>query len=897
MTDTLALSTELAYYAANGAALFPIPAGSKAPYGIVASFKHDYSSDPAQWASWQTAHPGCNFGVVAFASGLVICDIDTSGPDGRAEAWQLWCDLCAAWGIPTAAPHVQSARGGWHCYFQVPPTVDAATLRQPDAIKKRINVRCLGYTVAAGSYWTDEAGQSLPYILLPDAAPPHPAPDALIAHCTRAAPRPLSIGVTGSRDRGDVAALLVWLNDHGAFEAYEDWCGAGMALRLEFGDPGIDLWELTHDNTVTPSEAATKWESFATEPTADSVTLNSLLDRAHRLGWHGTVRKSSASMFDGVAQLAAATGASLSSNRPMPSPDPGVPMMAGQAELARLAAPILADFLDATKDASASGSTDFPTLPVAMSGHGLYESMGASLLRIAALCEGKWKPARVTDALAVLNILHMDVFEAVCRRVRAAGHTLQDKKIRLSAANLSEKVERLTVTHDKWEYDKNGEPQSDNSDNVAVLLGVLSLEIRWNAWTERMEIQGGIDSDLRWPVWSYVDDTVVAKLRTRANRTKTRFRPAKEFLWETLLALAHANTVDPVLETLDALAGEWDGVPRLSGWLPRYCRTPDDAYHQAVGNLLLGGMVKRARHPGCKFDFMPIFAGSQGTGKSTMAAIVADMGATPLHEIILGKGANFTDNVMLGDASKELILALGGKMVAEIGEMGTRNSANVSHVKAMLSRQVDEGRTAYARAVSQRPRRNVFWGTTNEDSALTDTTGNRRFLPIHITAEIDLTGLHADVRQLIGEAAHMEAAGATFDLPRDVWSVAGEHQEAARSMSDMEVLMTDWFAETDFTRAAFVTTADLVELASMHGWKNVQGLRSGIMKRLGFRDESFYLVGRKTRGWVRGEIRAPREVEKLTRYTVSRDVRDGRVKVGITMARQAVSVPLSPLPY
>lgn len=841
----------LAYYAAHGCALFPIPAGSKAPVGIVRSFKHDYSTDPAQWAAWRTEHPNCNFGVVAFASRLIIADIDTK--EGRDQAWALWVELCAEWGLPAPVmPHVQSARGGWHCYFTVPDDVDPATLRQPDAVKKIINLRCVGFTVAAGSTFVQD-GVALPYILLTD-ADPYPAPAALVEFCKRKAnPRPNSgTALPGSRDRGDVAGLLTWLNERGGFSAYEDWVAIGMALKIEYADSGFELWELTFDETVTPETAANKWESFATDPNGNSVTLNTFLDRAHKLGWRGQVRRSTASMFDGVAQIAAAAGATLAGGAQP------IPMLSGQEELTRIATPRLQGFLDDTSDAPSSvpNAADLPTLPPQMSGHGLFDLMSACIVRIFALTELKpWKAGRINTPMAILHQMHADVYESVRRRLNDKGFRTEDRKTKNESAGIQEQVERITVTHDKWEYDqRTGQIESDNPDNVIVLLGVCALELRWNSWLAQMEIiGGGPGAELYFPEWTYVDDAIVAALMTRAKRSKTRFRPGKDFLWETLLTLARANSVDPVIDTLDALADAWDRQPRLITWLARYCGTPCDTYHQAVGKLIIGGMVKRARNPGCKFDFMPIFYGPQGTGKSSLLKIMAF------------RPEWFTDSILLGDASKELVLSLAGKLVVEISEMGMRGNTNANHVKAMITRENDEGRTAYARSVSKRPRRNIFCGTTNDESPLEDPTGNRRFLPIRIVSEIDLVALRQDIGQLIGEAA---ALNFDPDLPREVWAVAAQHQEFARAASDLEVMFNDWFAETEFAKTCFVTQPDTVRLCGALGRKNAGTVVQPIMKRLGFRLLHPRINGKYTWCWVRGPNMLPRHVPALPRYEI-----------------------------
>lgn len=131
----------LEHYLALGAALFPLPAGQKNPTGIIGSFAHDWSRDPAQVERWANENPGCNWGMVAGPSGMIVADIDVKDV-GRDAAWAAWCTLCADWGLPEVLrPHVETPSRGWHVYFKVPANVDARSLRQPDAIKGLINLR------------------------------------------------------------------------------------------------------------------------------------------------------------------------------------------------------------------------------------------------------------------------------------------------------------------------------------------------------------------------------------------------------------------------------------------------------------------------------------------------------------------------------------------------------------------------------------------------------------------------------------------------------------------------------------------------------------------------------------------------------------------------------------
>ena len=667
----------------------------------------------------------------------------------------------------------------------------------------------------------------------------------------------------GELDPADIAGVVAYLAERDEFAAYEAWLRAGMALKLACGDEGFDIWQSTFDGTVTDAVAQSKWRSFEDKPEPGSTTLLSLIARARELGWRGSVRKSTAAMFPNVALPAASnTG-----------PAGGMPMMAGQQRLTEIAAPILTDFLANTADRRPPRVTDYPTLPGSMSSHGLYEPLRAAIERVIAVTEHgpkmfKYDREAVTEPLAVLQVVHADTFDAIRRRVAAFGCELPDRKIKHAAAALLERVDRTFVSGN-WELDFKGNIEADNPDNVTAFIGVIGCELRWNAWRERMEIRGGNDPELTWREWTYVDDTIVAKLRTRAMRTKTRFRPAKEFLWESLLALAHKSTIDPVLDRLAELQAAWDKTPRLVTWLSKVCGVPDDAYHRAVARNIIGGLVRRARHPGIKHDTCAVLCGPQGTGKSSLAKIIA---FDPEW---------FSDSILLGDAAKELVLLLAGKLVVEISEMSARNSANANGIKAMVTRDVDAGRTAYARAVTERPRRNIFLGTTNDDEPLSDPTGNRRFMPVRCEQEINLAWLRANIGQIIGEAATLEASGDDFAIPRDVWTIAAEHAELARSLSDLEIRLNDWLTETPHTAVAYITAADLSEVCELGGLRGSNAARSAIMKGLGFKRVKVYFGGRQAWVWFRGPEVLPRTIERDgARYHIGRDG-NNRVRVMI----------------
>jgi predicted P-loop ATPase len=463
---------------------------------------------------------------------------------------------------------------------------------------------------------------------------------------------------------------------------------------------------------------------------------------------------------------------------------------------------------------------------------------------------------------------------------REAEHADMLEAVAAFGMTLSQEVQRGSVNMANmtgYVCDTKGLPESTNPDNVYFLLRSIGCEVRFNAWQERVEIKGVsdlVERHLRWPEWTYVDDTIVAMLRTFAARTKSRFVTGKDFFWDTMLTLARKNTVDPAIDLLAKLEVEWDGTERIDSWLSAVCGVPADAYHAAVGRSILGGMVKRIRKPGAKHDEIALLVGPEGTGKSSLIAALA-----PRREW-------FTESIRLGDEPKELVLSLAGKAVAEISEMSA-STKDVAAIKAMISRTTDAGRTAYARAVTERPRRNIFIASTNDDQALMSDTGNRRFLPVRIEQAINLAWLRTNAVQMIGEAAALESAGDTFALPRDVWGDATERQEASRQIAEYELHLAEWFAPSPL--AIYVTAADLSDLVKAAAGRSVNAKNyTKAIRKLGFTKGARRTDGKPAAVWHRGDLSI------ATRVTTQ--LVGNRVVARIWHSPMPSAAPMPPLP-
>lgn len=250
--------------------------------------------------------------------------------------------------------------------------------------------------------------------------------------------------------------------------------------------------------------------------------------------------------------------------------------------------------------------------------------------------------------------------------------------------------------------------------------------------------------------WSDTDSARTAMWLQR----EYEFTPSSVLVYEAVGVLADGQRFHPVQIWLRGL--KWDGIPRLDQWLVDFLGAEDKPYTQLAGKWWLMGAVVRALKPGCKFDYTLVLEGLQGKKKSMAFDALG--------------GAWFGDTD-LDFSNKDSMMALQGKLIYEIAELGALARSDERKQKSFLSRRFDEFRPPYGRGFVRVPRQLVFCGTTNEWEWNKDPTGGRRFWPVPCEVdEIDVASIIAMRDQLFAEAYHLVMDGERY------WPTADEQK-------------------------------------------------------------------------------------------------------------------------
>lgn len=240
---------------------------------------------------------------------------------------------------------------------------------------------------------------------------------------------------------------------------------------------------------------------------------------------------------------------------------------------------------------------------------------------------------------------------------------------------------------------------------------------------------------------------------------------------DALLILKNRKSVNVAKDYFENLV--WDGKNRLDTLIVDYLGAEDNEYiRQATRKAFTAVAARVITEKPIKFDNMVILTGKQGIGKSTMLSKLA--------------GEWFTDSI-IDFNSKDTLLLLQNCIIAEVPELQGFNKADSNRLKQFLGQKTDKYRAPYEHREEEHPRHCVFFGTTNDDEFLRDTTGNRRYWPIGVGKNKPIKNVFKDLdnekEQIWAEAVVRFRTGEPLYLEGNALKKA-EREQKSRLVSD-----------------------------------------------------------------------------------------------------------------
>jgi predicted P-loop ATPase len=405
------------------------------------------------------------------------------------------------------------------------------------------------------------------------------------------------------------------------------------------------------------------------------------------------------------------------------------------------------------------------------------------------------------------------------------------------------------------EYDQNTGRPKKTMDNIIRILN-FDPELRMKIAIDDFSTRGLVLGALPWNplgdrrLWQDTDDAGLAwYLENRYGIT------GRDKIAGALMLVSEQHRFNEVKDYLKHLS--WDGVHRLETVLHDYLGAVDSKYVRAVARKSFVAGVARVMTPGCKYDYVPVFTGPQGIGKTTFLKTM---------------GMHWHSDSLQSFRGKEAAEMIQGIWVVEIGEMTGYSKSDDNEIKQFLSRCDDVYRQPYGRHTGRFLRKCIFFGTCNDHDFLKDPTGSRRFWPVDVgigtpTKNI-WSELPGEVDQLWAEAVYYWKQGEPLymDTP-ELDAMAKDEQEQHREDNVKEGMIREFLEKPipdnydSLSLAArrmywagtaqCETTTRRTKTCALEIWCECFGGDPRNMKRSDSRDINYILAGLP--GWKRNK--------------------------------------------
>ena len=196
-------------------------------------------------------------------------------------------------------------------------------------------------------------------------------------------------------------------------------------------------------------------------------------------------------------------------------------------------------------------------------------------------------------------------------------------------------------------------------------------------------------------------------------------------------------------------------------------------------------------------DIVPILAGGQGIGKTTLVRWLA-MDNDLYTDLGSGLKAKF--------GAAETVKKVRGKLLVEIGEMKVmKNADDVEQVKSFISQTSVNVDIKYVEQQFPTPLTASYIGTANPQQYLSDSTGNRRWDPVKIKS-VDMDFCSSEEGQTFIRRLHAHYARLADTM------TTTEVREATRFSPELEALMEELRNEALITYSDYEACCKVIKL-------------------------------------------------------------------------------------
>ena len=415
----------------------------------------------------------------------------------------------------------------------------------------------------------------------------------------------------------------------------------------------------------------------------------------------------------------------------------------------------------------------------------------------------------------------------------------------------AEKLSQLTSKEENnWGFKTNkyGQLKNNSLVNIEIILErdpILKGTFRFNEFTTEIDVVKP-NSKLMFKTGQLVDAYVDQIASYIENNSDYGVLFDNKKIRSAITVVAMRHRYNPVIDYFDDAYKSWDHKERLNHIMGDYLGVEETSVTQLITKLFFVGAVAKAHNPKTKFDFVLDLVGGQGAGKTTFLQKIAPLGY-------------YTDQFSTFD-NKDDYAVMRRALIINDDEMTATNNASFEILKKFITLQEFEYRKPYGHQAERFDKNFVMARTTNELYYLKDKTGERRFLPLHVSKArqkhhpvTDLTDKY--VKQCWGEAIQLYKDGFSFALTNEQEEELDEHRQSFMYTDELEDKI-DEALSNQFEGNNFITN-EALSLAVAPGIDLVKNRKIGnqisniMVNRFGFRKKLKKINGEVKRGYAR----------------------------------------------